>query len=235
MPVAPSLLLGTKLSLQPLLDIHLRSHLDSEIEDNGDIKRIYIFSSVALFILLIACINYMNLSTARSVLRAREIGIRKVIGAQQKEIIMQFLGESVLITYVSLLLALLLTVLALPTINKFSELGLSMHVLLQPRILVPVLLLPFIIGMMSGIYPAIFMASFNPSKVLKGVMKVGENGISFRKVLVVTQFSISIILIVATTVVFQQLRYLHKKSLGFNKDYIITTSGIPGKTLKPIS
>ena len=222
----------TKLSLQPLLDIHLRSHLDSEIENNGDIKRIYIFSSVALFILLIACINYMNLSTARSALRAREIGIRKVIGAQQKELIMQFLGESVLITYLSLLLAIVLIILVLPAINKLSELGLSMHVLLQPKIMIPILLLPFVIGIISGIYPAIFMASFNPSKVLKGLVRVGDGGISFRKVLVVTQFSISIILIVATTVVFQQLRYLQKKSLGFNKDYIITTSGIPADTFE---
>ncbi|MFA6087785.1 ABC transporter permease [Mucilaginibacter sp.] len=213
---------GTKLSLQRLLDIHLHSHLDSEIEDNGDIKRVYIFSAIALFILLIACINYMNLSTARSTLRAKEIGIRKVIGAQQKEIIVQFLGESVFITYLSLVLAFLLTALSLPAINKVSELGLSINSLLQPVILLPVLILPFIIGIISGIYPAIFMSSFNPSKVLKGMLKVGGGGVSFRKVLVVTQFSVSIILIVATTIVFQQLQYIQKKSLGFNKDHIIT-------------
>ncbi len=217
----------TQLHIQRFLDIHLHSHLDDEVEQNGDIKRVYIFSAIALFILLIACINYMNLSTARSTLRAKEIGIRKVIGAQQKEIITQFLSESVLITYFSLALAVILTWLLLPLINQLSELGLSINSLFQPIILVSVLLLPLIIGLISGIYPAIFMSSFKPIKVLKGILKVGSGNISFRKVLVVVQFSISIILIVATTIVFQQLRYIQTKSLGFNKDHLVTLGGIP--------
>lgn len=217
----------TQLHIQRFLDIHLHSHLDDEVEQNGDIKRVYIFSAIALFILLIACINYMNLSTARSTLRAKEIGIRKVIGAQQKEIITQFLSESVLITYFSLALAVILTWLLLPLINRLSELGLSINSLFQPIILVSVLLLPLIIGLISGIYPAIFMSSFKPIKVLKGILKVGSGNISFRKVLVVVQFSISIILIVATTIVFQQLRYIQTKSLGFNKDHLVTLGGIP--------
>ncbi|QEM04132.1 FtsX-like permease family protein [Mucilaginibacter rubeus] len=217
----------TQLHIQRFLDIHLHSHLDDEVEQNGDIKRVYIFSAIALFILLIACINYMNLSTARSTLRAKEIGIRKVIGAQQKEIITQFLSESVLITYFSLVLASILTWLLLPFINRLSELGLSINSLFQPIILISVLLLPLIIGLISGIYPAIFMSSFKPIKVLKGILKVGSGNISFRKVLVVVQFSISIILIVATTIVFQQLRYIQTKSLGFNKDHLVTLGGIP--------
>jgi len=217
----------TQLHIQRFLDIHLHSHLDDEVEQNGDIKRVYIFSAIALFILLIACINYMNLSTARSTLRAKEIGIRKVIGAQQKEIITQFLSESVLITYFSLVLALILTWALLPLINQLSELGLSIDSLFKPSILVSVLLLPLIIGLISGIYPAIFMSSFKPIKVLKGILKVGSGNISFRKVLVVVQFSISIILIVATTIVFQQLRYIQNKSLGFNKDHLVTLGGIP--------
>lgn len=217
----------TQLHIQRFLDIHLHSHLDDEVEQNGDIKRVYIFSAIALFILLIACINYMNLSTARSTLRAKEIGIRKVIGAQQKEIITQFLSESVLITYFSLVLALILTWALLPLINQLSELGLSVNSLFKPSILISVLLLPLIIGLISGIYPAIFMSSFKPIKVLKGILKVGSGNISFRKVLVVVQFSISIILIVATTIVFQQLRYIQNKSLGFNKDHLVTLGGIP--------
>ncbi|WP_426588453.1 ABC transporter permease [Mucilaginibacter sp. R-33] len=217
----------TQLHIQRFLDIHLHSHLDDEVEQNGDIKRVYIFSAIALFILLIACINYMNLSTARSTLRAKEIGIRKVIGAQQKEIITQFLSESVLITYFSLVLAVILTWLLLPLINRLSELGLAINSLFQPIILVSVLLLPLIIGLISGIYPAIFMSSFKPIKVLKGILKVGSGNISFRKVLVVVQFSISIILIIATTIVFQQLRYIQTKSLGFNKDHLVTLAGIP--------
>ncbi|MDR6943217.1 ABC transporter permease [Mucilaginibacter pocheonensis] len=215
---------NSKLHLQKLLDVHLRSHLDTEIEPNGDIKRVYIFSAIALFILLIACINYMNLSTARSTLRAKEIGIRKVIGAQQKEIITQFLSESVLITCFSLVLALVLTWLLIPFVNQFSDLNLSFNILYQPNVLIPVLLLPFVVGLISGIYPAIFMSSFKPVKVLKGILKVGSGNVSFRKVLVVVQFSISIVLIVATTVVFQQLRFIQQTSLGFDKEHIITVN-----------
>ncbi len=212
----------TKLSLQKLTDIHLRSHLDDEYEENGDIKRVYIFSAIALFILLIACINYMNLSTARSTLRAREIGIRKVIGAQRKEIISQFLSESVLITLMALALAFILTVALIPFVNNISSQHLAIRSLVQLNVLIPILLLPFVIGLISGIYPAIFMSSFLPVKVLKGIIKTGQGGVSFRKVLVVLQFSVSIILIVATTVVFQQLQYIQSKALGFNKDHIVT-------------
>lgn len=211
------------LTLQKLTDIHLRSHLDDEAESNGDITRVYIFSVIALFILLIACINYMNLSTARSALRAKEIGIRKVIGAQRKEIIRQFLSESVLVTWIALLLAVVLTAIVLPYIDKLSNLNLTLSELYSWDIVVALAALPFIIGLISGIYPALFMSSFKPVKVLKGVFKAGSGGVSFRKVLVVTQFAISIILIVATTVVFQQLRFIQQKSLGFNKDHILTT------------
>ncbi|MDN3547894.1 ABC transporter permease [Mucilaginibacter aquaedulcis] len=214
---------NSKLHIQKFLDIHLHSHLDDELNQNGDIKRVYIFSAIALFILLIACINYMNLSTARSTLRAKEIGIRKVIGAQQKEIITQFLSESVLIACFSLLLALIITWLLIPLVNKFSDLNLSFNTLLEPKVLIPILLLPFVVGLISGIYPAIFMSSFKPVKVLKGIIKVGAGNVSFRKILVVVQFSISIILIVATTIVFQQLRYIQQKSLGFDKEHILTT------------
>jgi putative ABC transport system permease protein len=213
---------NTKLELQKLTDIHLRSHLDDEMEENGDIKRVYIFSAIALFILLIACINYMNLSTARSALRAKEIGIRKVVGAERKEIISQFLSESVLITWIAMILAILFTSMVLPLVDKLSGQGLSFNSLLQWQILTPILALPFVIGFISGVYPAIFMSSFIPVKVLKGVLKTGAGNISFRKILVVVQFSISIILIVATTVVYRQLQYIQNKNLGFNKEDILT-------------
>jgi putative ABC transport system permease protein len=212
---------ATKLTIQKLTDIHLRSHLDDEIEPPGDIKRVYIFSIIAAFILLIACINYMNLSTARSALRAKEIGIRKVVGAERGQIIRQFLSESVFITYLALVLAVLLSWFLIPFVNNFSGLALSFSNLLRWQVAVFILLLPLLIGLISGIYPAIFMSSFIPVKVLKGLIKVGTGGISFRQILVVLQFSISIILIVATTVVFQQLRYMQQKSLGFNKDHIV--------------
>lgn len=213
---------ATALTFQKLADIHLHSHLDREIEENGDIKRVYIFSAVALFVLLIACINYMNLSTARSVLRAREMGVRKVLGAQRKSIIVQFLSESVLITLIALIMAIFLTGISLSFVNKLSNLGLSFSSLLHWPFVLIVLAIPLVLGLISGIYPALFMSSFAPVKVLKGVIKVGSNNISFRKILVVIQFSISIVLIIATTVVYQQLQYVQTKTLGFNKDHVLT-------------
>jgi putative ABC transport system permease protein len=214
----------TKLALQKLTDIHLYSHTDYEAEQNSDIKRVYIFSIIALFILLIACINYVNLSTARSALRAREIGIRKVIGARKKELILQFLSESVLICWVATLLALALTYVSLPLLNTVSGKSITIDLLLKWQVIVPVLLTPFFIGIVSGIYPALFMSSYQPIKTLKGLFKVNGGGISFRKALVVTQFAVSIILIITTIVVFQQLHYMQKKSLGFDKDRIVTMS-----------
>jgi putative ABC transport system permease protein len=218
---------GTALALQKLTDIHLNSHLDSELEQNGDMKRVYIFSVIALFILLIACINYMNLSTARSALRAREIGVRKVVGAQKRELIAQFLFESVLLTWVALILALVLARLAMPALDALSGQELSLSMLLKWQVLVPLTLVPFIVGILSGIYPALFMSSFKPIQVLKGLFKVGSANISFRKVLVVTQFSISIILIISTAIVFKQLKYMQEKNLGYNKNYMITMRSNP--------
>ncbi len=212
----------TKLDLQKLTDIHLYSHTDYEAEPNGDINRVYIFSAIALFILLIACINYMNLSTARSALRAREIGIRKVVGATKKELVAQFLSESVLVTWAATLIAFLLLYFSLPWLNKLSQQDLSLQILMKWQILIPLFLSPFIIGTISGLYPALFMSSFKPVKTLKGLFKVQGKNISFRKILVVTQFAISIILIITTMIVFQQLKYMQKASLGYDKEHILT-------------
>jgi putative ABC transport system permease protein len=213
---------GTSLSLQRLTDIHLTSHTDYEAEENGDIKRVYIFSAIALFILLIACINYMNLSTARSTLRAREIGIRKTVGAQRKEIMVQFLSESVLVSWIAMLLAFGLSWILLPWLNKISAQNLDISILLKWQIIIPILLVPFVVGIVSGLYPAIFMSSFQPVKVLKGLLRTGGGNISFRKVLVTLQFAISIILIICTAIVFSQMRYMQNKSLGFDREHIVT-------------
>src|SRR5690606_26210215 len=210
------------LSLRKLTDIHLRSHTDSEIEINGDIKRVYIFSAIALFILLIACINYMNLSSARSMLRAKEIGVRKTAGARKGELIAQFLWESILIAWVAAILAFVIAVVALPWLNKLSGQQLSINSLLQWKVLIAILLLPFVVGILSGIYPALYLSSFQPVKVLKGIINKGGGNISFRKGLVVFQFSISIILIIATVIVFQQLNFIQNKSLGFDREHVIT-------------
>jgi putative ABC transport system permease protein len=211
----------TQLYLQKLTDIHLTSHLDEEIEENGDRARVYIFSAIALFILLIACINYMNLSTARSALRAKEIGIRKVAGAQRGEIITQFLSESVMITYTAIILAAALTYFTLPLLNTITGQSLIIESIVKWQVILPLALAPLVIGILSGIYPALFMSSFQPAKVLKGLFKAGNGSISFRKVLVVTQFAISIILIISTAIVFQQLRYIQNKSLGFSKEQVL--------------
>ncbi|MBD0332986.1 MAG: FtsX-like permease family protein, partial [Chitinophagaceae bacterium] len=211
----------THLYLHKLTDIHLRSHLDDEIEPNGDIKRVYIFSVIAFFILLIACINYMNLSTARSVLRAKEIGIRKTVGAERREIIAQFLSESIAISCMAVVLAIGCTALSQPLLNKFSGQELSLQNILRWQVIIPLLTVPFIVGIGSGIYPALFMSSFNPVKVLKGVFRINGN-ISLRRALVVVQFAISIVLIICTGIVFKQLKYMQEKELGLDKDYVIT-------------
>ena len=211
----------TKLGLQKLTDIHLYSHTDFEVEANGDISRVYIFAAIALFILLIACINYMNLSTARSVLRAKEIGLRKAIGAMSRELIFQFISESVLITWLAAFITLGCLYGALPWLNKISGQQLSPDILMKWQVLVPLLLSPFIIGTIAGIYPALFMSSMEPVKTLKGLFKAEGKSISFRKVLVVAQFAISIILIIITVIVFQQLHYVQQKSLGFNKEHVV--------------
>jgi putative ABC transport system permease protein len=210
------------LTLCKLTDIHLYAHTDEEIEINGDIKRVYIFAAIALFILLIACINYMNLSSARSVLRAKEIGVRKTAGAGKGELITQFLSESVFIAWLAAALAFALTVVALPGLNQLSGQNLSVNNLLHWNVLIVILLVPFVVGILSGIYPALYLSSFEPVKVLKGIIKKGGGNISFRKVLVVFQFSISIVLIIATVIVFQQLNYIQSKSLGFDKDHVVT-------------
>ncbi|HKK11491.1 MAG TPA: FtsX-like permease family protein, partial [Flavobacteriaceae bacterium] len=149
-------------------------------------------------------------------------GIRKVIGATKKSLVGQFLGESILLCWVAIILACALTLLTLPWLNKITGQELSFKILLQWKILIPILLAPFILGILSGIYPALFMSSFQPIKTLKGLFKVKGGNISFRKVLVVTQFSISIILMITTIIVFQQLHYIQTESLGFDRERVIT-------------
>ncbi|HSU27696.1 MAG TPA: FtsX-like permease family protein, partial [Chitinophagaceae bacterium] len=188
---------------------------------------VYIFSIIAFFILLIACINYMNLSTARSTLRAREIGIRKAVGAQRKEIISQFLSESVLLAWIASILAIVLTWTMIPWLNRISGQQLSINILWKWQILLPLALVPFVTGIISGIYPALFMSSFKPVTVLKGLFKSGGINISFRKVLVTLQFAISIILIISTAVVFKQMNYMQKRSLGFDREHIVTLPYTP--------
>ncbi len=212
----------TTLHFWKLTDIHLHSHLDSEIEANSDITYIYIFSAVAFFILLIACFNFMNLSTARSSLRAKEVGMRKVAGAFRKQLIAQFIGESVLIAVFSLILASIIVLLVLPAVNSFVDLPLEYNVFQNLTIASGLIIIILFIGFVSGSYPAFFLSSFRPVSVLRGDRTAQSKSSFFRTVLVITQFAISIILIISMGVVGDQLEYIRNKRLGFIKEHLVT-------------
>ncbi|MFC2161251.1 ABC transporter permease [Acidobacteriota bacterium] len=217
----------TKLQLQKLTDIHLRSHLDSEIEANSDIIYVYIFSIIAFFVLLIACINFVNLATARSSGRAKEVGLRKVVGAQRSQLIRQFLGESILTAVLSLLIAIALVILILPKFNQFVGRSLSFNLVSNLLLAILLFLFALSVGILSGIYPALFLSAFKPVRILKGKLDSGKKGLSFRTVLVVFQFSISIILIICINVVSKQLSYMQTRNLGFEKEHVVVLPGSP--------
>ena len=218
---------GNKLeySLMPLTDIHLRSDRVPELNVNGNIQYVYIFSAVALFVLLLACINFMNLSTARSASRAKEVGIRKVVGSEKNSLIKQFLTESILTTIISTVFAITIAWLCLPWFNSLSAKQLLISDLLQTRYLVFLIALPLIVGLLSGLYPAFILSSFNPIVVLKGKLSGGLKRSTLRNVLVVGQFTTSIFLIAATIIVFRQLNYIQTKKLGFTKDQVLVVNG----------
>ena len=211
-----------KLFLQPLLKIHLYSDNGTELEANGNINYVYIFSIIAIFILLIACVNYMNLTTARSMRRAREVGMRKVLGAAKRTLIGQFLSESFLMTFIALLLAYSLTWMLLPSFNAFALKEISRSVLLEPNILLSLLLSLALIGFVSGAYPAFFLSAFKPLNTIKGNQTAQNSSLGLRRGLVLLQFVISIGLITSTAIVFKQLDFLQNKDLGIDKEYIVS-------------
>ena len=208
--------------LQPLSSIHLDSHLEAELQPNGSRTLVYIFSVIALFVLLIACINFMNLATARSSERAKEVGIRKTLGSTKTQLSSQFLTESVLLSLSAFVLALLSVLIVLPGFNSLSGKQLAGSFLLQLHTLPVMVLLAVVIGLLAGSYPAGVLASFEPIKVLKGKFASTRQGHLLRNGLVVFQFSISIILIISTIVVFTQLSFIQNKELGFTKEAVLT-------------
>ncbi|NUM77864.1 ABC transporter permease [candidate division KSB1 bacterium] len=211
------------LHLQALPDIHLHSHLDFEITPNSDIAYVYIFSAIAGFVLLIACINFMNLATARSAKRAREVGMRKVLGAERAQLIRQFLGESFVMSLLAVALALPLVDLTLPILNNFLDKAIVLDLLGNRALLLSLLGTIVLVGFVAGVYPAFVLSAFRPMQVLKG--KLNLTGFDWtavmRKGLVVTQFAISIILIIGTLFAYKQLRYLQQANLGFDKERVI--------------
>ncbi|MBL0743448.1 ABC transporter permease [Chryseolinea lacunae] len=210
-----------KYELQPIADIHLHSKIQDEAEAGGDISYIYIFAAVAAFMLIIASINYMNLATARSASRAREVGIRKVMGSMRGQLIAQFIAESVVITLLALAASLVLIYALLPQFNELSNKQLPFGYILQAPVLLSLVGIVVVIGVLGGSYPALYLSGFNPVTVLKGKVSGKGGNAVFRKVLVVAQFSISIFMLISTLVVYDQLQYLRSKDLGFSKERIV--------------
>ena len=223
------------MSIQPLTDIHLTSKLDFEIRTNSDEAYVYIFSVIAFFILFIACINFMNLTTARSTQRSREVGMRKVLGAMRPQLIRQFLSESTILSILATVVAVPLVYAALPVLNNFADKGLSFNPLAEPALLGSLAGVALLVGLVSGLYPALFLSSFQPAEVLKGSTRVGGASLAtfFRKGLVVVQFGISIMLIVGTVAAYNQINFMQDKDLGFEQDQVILVpiagSGITGQ------
>lgn len=212
----------TALHLMPLTDIHLRSHLDSEIEANSDISMVYIFLIIAIFVLLIACINFINLSTARSSKRAKEVGLRKVIGAHRSILIRQFMAESLFISLIALGFSILIVEFSLPFFNDFIERDLDLDYLGDGFALMLLLGIALISGLIAGSYPAFYLSSFKPITILRKNSHTGSGGKSpLRSALVVVQFTISITLIIGVGIVQQQLDFVRNKALGFEKENLL--------------
>ncbi len=208
-----------------LKDIHLHSHRFPELSPNGNIQDVYILSFIALFLIILASVNFMNLSTAQSLKRAKEVGIRKTLGSGKKELIGQFLTESGLITFVSLIIAVSIAAIMMPFFNDLSGKTISMP-FANPVFWIILLLSAIVLGLFSGIYPAFFMSRFIPVKVLKGGGEHRAGGKNIRSLLVVFQFAISVFLIVGTLVVFQQLDYIQSKDLGYTKDRVLVINDV---------
>jgi len=220
----------SRLSLRKVTDIHLRSHTDSEVEPTGDITFVYLFAAIGVFILLIACINYMNLATARSSGRAKEVGMRKVVGALRGQLIGQFLSESLLLVGLALVVALILVALCLPWLNEFTQKQIALQTLLQPSFMAVLIGVTVLTGLVAGSYPAFFLTSFRPISVLKGRIASAARGGRLRQGLVIAQFAIAITLMIATAVVYQQMRYIQDYRLGYQKDRMVLLPDVGDST-----
>lgn len=213
---------STTLFLQKLTDIHLRSHLDDELEVNGNINNVYMMAVIGLFIVLIACFNFINLSTARATKRAKEVGMRKVVGAFKNQLIVQYLSESVMIAIFALILGLGFSKVSINWLNTFTGKSLSFSLMNDWPLLLGLIGFSIVVGILAGLYPALVLSGFKPALVLKGQQGSAKGNGLLRKSLVVAQFSISIVLLIATAITFQQLGYLNNRNLGYNKDQVVT-------------
>jgi len=214
---------ATRFLLQPVKDIHLRSDFAIDLGGKSEnrVKYVYMFSLIAVFVLLIACMNFVNLTTARASHRSLEIGMRKVVGANRANLIRQFLGESILTSFLSLLIAVGLVLLALPAFNSISGKELSLAAFNIGLLAAGLIGIGLITGILSGSYPAFLLSAIKPVRVLKGGLKIGSKNSVFRKILVTCQFSLSIALIIGTFVVYRQLDFMQKKNLGYNREHLV--------------
>ena len=213
------------LLLQPLKDIHLKSYnIEEDVAKKGDVRFIWLFGAVAIFILILACINFLNLSTARSANRAKEVGLRKVIGSQRSSLVKQFLTESLLYSFLSFSIALVIAYLLLPLFNKMAATHLAIP-WLQWWILPVLFLSAIIIGLTAGLYPAFYLSAFKPAKVLKGQLSRGSKNAGLRGALVVFQFATSLILLIGTFVIYRQMQFILHKKIGFDKDQVVMIQG----------
>jgi putative ABC transport system permease protein len=209
------------LMIQPLKDLHLRSNLDYDLDNRGNLPMIYIFTAIAIFILIIACINFMNLATARSMKRAKEVGLRKVVGAEKNQIIRQFLGESITTSLIALVGAIILIEIFQPEFNRLVNTELHLFKSENIGFISGILILTLGVGLLAGSYPSFFMASYQPVKIIKGDFNVRSGKPVLRNILVVFQFFISSALILFTLLVFSQMKYISNKNLGYNKENVI--------------
>ena len=207
--------------LEPITRIHLYSTNAGEPEPTGSITYVYIFAIVAIFLVLIAAMNYMNLATARSTRRAREVGLRKVVGSRRGPLVLQFLSESIVFTLISLVISIVLLVILLPKFNLLAGKNFDLHVIYSPVVLLTLVGVILVVGIFGGSYPAFFLSRFSPVTVLKGEITQGSAGSLFRKILVVIQFTVSVIMIICTLVVFRQLNYLKTMDQGFDQTNVI--------------
>ncbi|MEO9852293.1 MAG: ABC transporter permease [Reichenbachiella sp.] len=215
---------SAEFSLQPLTDIHLFSNFDFEMGTVGNINYLYIFSAIGFFMLLIACINYMNLATARSVARSKEVGIRKAMGSYKTQLMGQFVTESIVIAFIALVISLILTFFVIPTFNELANLEISQNFMNDPKMVLVLVGVILFVGLVGGSYPAFYLSRFKAAEVLKGRSKKSKGNESLRKVLVVAQFAISLGMVVSTWIVFDQLDFLRNKELGFNHEQVVTVA-----------
>jgi putative ABC transport system permease protein len=223
-PIFKPFNISMRYDVQNITAIHLHSNLQYEPEELGSMSYIWIFSAVAFFMLLIACINYMNLTTARSAGRAKEIGVRKVAGSHRKHLVAQFLSESLFTAFISVLFSVLLMIILLRVFNSMSGKEFTIGNLLQPFNLLLLLAVALFTGLVGGSYPALYLSGFNPISVLKGSLSKASGNVNLRRTLVVLQFSISMVMLICTWIVYSQLSYLRKKDLGFDKAQVMTVT-----------